>query len=225
MESSFTSLSAPYEKDISTHGNVWIDRCGAAASRCHFHVRWFVPFSPHGFFSLHYNYPSHELDNDSLKATLHRFEEVNWIRSEDDVDPHSQRSGTSVFITEAGGEIWESERRPDWSRYVMACDWGPKGPKGRERLSITGPSESICRDFFNAGCECGLLNYEGSRIRYASGKRRLFYWMPKQTVYLVSAWLNSTEIHDVDWQLLERRRTWWRSLDEIGSLWDLPQAS
>jgi hypothetical protein len=45
------------------------------------------------FFSLQYNYPSHELDNDSLKATLHHFEEENWIRSEDDVDPHSQKIG------------------------------------------------------------------------------------------------------------------------------------
>src|SRR5436309_2035593 len=66
-----------------------------------------------GIFSAQYNRPCHGLDDEALKAILDRFEEEGWTAGHDYESPWSA-SDRTVEMTPAGGQIWESERRPDW---------------------------------------------------------------------------------------------------------------
>lgn len=173
-------------------------------------------------FPLQYNYPSHELDAQTLVDTLRRFESIGWTGGVNFVDQGS-RSNRSIRITNAGAELWEAERRPDWTRFVMEWYGRSIGDSARHRVSVLGHSPSVCRQFFDVLCECGFFDYDGGRVLTASAQRRLIYWRPKQTVYLVSAWLNSWH-NPTDWLYFQMHRTWWRFPDEIGTLWEFPSA-
>lgn len=173
-------------------------------------------------FPLQYNYPSHELDTEALRETLHRFESLGWTSGEDYID-HWSRRDRSIRITDAGARLWESERKPDWSRFVM--DWYGRSVSdtGRHRVSVLGHSRSICRTFFDVSCDCGFFDFDGGRVVTARATRQIVYWRKEQTVYLVSAWLNSW-CSPTDWNYFQRRRIWWRFPGEIGILWELPPA-
>lgn len=174
-------------------------------------------------FPLQFNYPSHELEERTLTETLNRFESFGWTRGEDFIDQWS-RPDRSIRITGLGAGLWGSERKPDWSRFVM--DWYGRSiaDTERHRVAILGHSQSVCREFFDVSCDCGFFDYDGGRVVTASAPRQLVYWREQQRVYLVSAWLNSWH-SPADWAYFQEHRTWWRFPDEIGTLWELPAAT
>lgn len=171
-------------------------------------------------FSSQFNFPSHRLDDDSLNATLDRWERSGWITGEARTNRHGVADRT-VWLTAAGGQLWESERKPDWSRYV--ADWYNPWRMGgeRPRVSIFGHSASICKSFFRAGCQSGFFDYRGGKTACGKGRRQLIKWRRPQTVFLLSAWLERTD-SPTDWSLLEMKRCWWRFPNEIAKFWDWP---
>jgi hypothetical protein len=176
-----------------------------------------------GVFSGQYNRPCHGLDDLALKATLDRFEKKGWTTGKGYASPWSA-SDRSVEMTPTGGQLWESERLPDWTRHVMDEGDGSCRPGSeRHRASIFGYSPVIVRAFFDAGCACGFFDFAGGPIRTGVARRRWVYWRPLQPVYRLSAWVESWSRH-TDWERMETMRCWWRFPDEIGKLWGLPPA-
>src|SRR6266508_3060319 len=109
-------------------------------------------------------------------------------------------------MTPMGGKLWESERLPDWTRRVTDVYGGSRCADSlRHRVSIFGHSPVITRAYFDAGSRCGLLDFGPGPIRTGVGRRRLIYWRPPQTVYLLSAWVESW-IWRVDWDRMESMR-------------------
>src|SRR5262249_5200981 len=175
------------------------------------------------FFSGQYNRPCHGLDDAALNDTLDRFEKLGWTTGRNYSSPWSDADRT-VELTSAGGHLWESERLPDWLRYVMDTGGGwVCTNRTRHRVSIYGYSPTIVREFFDVGTACGFFGVTAGPIRTAVAKRKWIYWRPPQVVHLLSSWIESWH-SDVDWQRMEAMRTWWRFPDEIGKLWGLPPA-
>ncbi len=171
---------------------------------------------------LQYNYPSHDLDDVELAQTLDRFEAQGWITGEDFINRRSNPD-RSIKITLDGAGVWESERRPDWSRNVTDTSGRTIPNTERHRIRIYGHSLAICREFFDVACACGYYDYDGGRVRTAASHDQLVYWRPAQRIYLLSAWVSSWHM-PTDWTYFEANRTWWRRPDEIGKLWGLPEA-
>lgn len=167
----------------------------------------------HAVFSEQWNYPSHGFDDETLVQTLDRFETEGFVTSKTSFDRHGHPDRT-VRLTEVGGSLWESERLPDWPRYVS--DIYP-----RNRISIYGYSAETCQRYFAVACESGLVNYNNGRVITAVSQRRLIYWRPSQAVHLLcarGAELPGTSFN-IDWDYFESHRSWWRFPNEIGTLW------
>jgi len=165
-------------------------------------------------FAQQWNRPSHGFDDETLVKTLHRFETEGLITSEAFYNSRGYPDRT-VRLTEAGGALWESERVPDWSRYVT--DMHPKN-----RISVYGYTAEACDRYFQVACDAGLINYVGGRIRRAVAQRDLIYWRPVQPVYLLCAAVAKREERQgqfVDWSYFESHRSWWRFADEIATFW------
>lgn len=173
-------------------------------------------------FPYQFNYPEHGLDNKSLLATLARFESEGMIVSERTKNRHDKFDLT-LRVTMLGGSIWESERKPDWTRYIEDIYRPPRPNSERFRVSILGHSREICHAFFDAGIHSGFVDYRGGRIATASGSRSLIYWRPVESVFMLSAWVES-EHSETDWKHFEMKRCWWRFAYEIGKLWGWPPA-
>lgn len=183
-----------------------------------------------GVFSGQYNRPCHGLSDQALQTILDRFEKEGWTTGRDYASPWSA-SDRTVEMTPAGGLIWESERRPEWTRYVIK-----RGASGifnaptRHRVAIYGFSPNVVRSFFDVGSACRFFAVNIGPVRTAVAMRQLIYWRPAQPVYLLSSWLLSWSMRvdwphlSVDWPLMEQDRSWWRFPDEIGKLWGLPPA-
>ncbi|MBL8815490.1 MAG: hypothetical protein JNL58_05640 [Planctomyces sp.] len=163
-----------------------------------------------------WNRSSHGLNDETLVRTLHRFEVEGLISSEAFYDSHGNPDRT-VRLTESGGALWESERLPDWTRFVE--DIYPEN-----RISIYGHAPDVCDRYFHVACEAGLINYGGGRIRRAVALRKLIYWRPVQPVYLLSAAVakdGGSQCRLPDWEYFESHRIWWRFANEIATFWPI----
>lgn len=164
-------------------------------------------------FAQQWNRTSHGLSDEALFSTFKRFEAEGLISSEAFYDSRGNPDRT-VQLTEAGGALWESERLPDWSRYVT--DMYPQN-----RISIYGHTPNVCDLYFHVACEASLINYCEGRIRRGVALRKLIYWRPAQPVYLLSAAVakgKDSQYHFTDWTYFESHRVWWRFADEIATL-------
>ncbi len=175
----------------------------------------------HKIFPQQFNYPSHGLNPPDLKKTLDRFECEGLLTGRDFIDRWGNPD-RYVGATAKGGRLWETERNPDWSRY-LTCLHFCRDDSDRNRVSIYGHSPSVCQAYFDAARNCGVLDYRGGLVRYGIGNRQLIWWRESQTVYLLSAWLESWRCN-WDWSHLEMKRCWWYSPDEISKLWGWPPA-
>jgi len=171
-------------------------------------------FYRNSIFAEQWNLPPHGLDDEALVKTLDRFETEGLISSEA-CDDYRGRPDRTVRLTDAGGSLWESERRPDWLRYATHI-------YPMNRISICGYSAETCDRYFQVACDSGLINYNGGRIRRAVANRQLIYWRPPQPVHLLCAHVakeSSGTFLDVNWSYFELHRTWWRFPNESATFW------
>lgn len=172
-------------------------------------------------FAEQFNHPSHNLTLEHVTRVLDYFEQDGLITGVEFVDRWG-RPDKEVLATAKGGALWESERAPDWSRY-LECLYNGRDGHERIRFSIYGHSPQICRAYFEAARDAGQLDYGNGRIKTGIGSRPLVWWRPAQTVYLLSVWLESWRCN-TDWSYLEMKRCWWFSPEEISKLWEWPPA-
>lgn len=173
-------------------------------------------------FPYQFNCPEHGLDDETLIVTLDRLESDGVITGEPSSSRHGKPDRT-IRVTERGGLVWESERRPDWTRYVTESYGSSRPDSERHRVTVFGHSRPICQAFFDAGVQSGFLDYRCGRIGTAFGNRNLIYWRPVERVFMLSAWVESWQ-SATDWGHFEMKRCWWRFADEIGKLWGWPPA-
>src|SRR5690242_15904742 len=86
-------------------------------------------------FPYQYNCPTHGLDDATLNQTLDRFETQGWLTGENFEVPGSG-TDRSIRVTPAGGQLWEAERLPDWTRHVMEVYGRTRPGTKRHRVSI-----------------------------------------------------------------------------------------
>ncbi len=174
-------------------------------------------------FSWQYNRTCHCLSDSKLNETLDRFEMRGWTTGRN-ISTSWSATDRTVELTQKGGQLWESERLPDWSRYVIDSGGARTFDEPtRHSVLIYGHSPTIVREFYDIGRECKFFGIQASEVRTASALRSWIYWRPPQRLYLLASWIESYNNH-VDWDNMEALRTWWRFPDEISKLWGLPPA-
>ncbi len=172
-------------------------------------------------FPYQFSYAAHGLTPRQVIETLDKFEREGLITGKDLIDPRG-KPDKEVLVTQKGGQLWEAERNPDWSRFLDG-HYSGRDDKDRIRFSIYGHSPQICRAYFEAARDSSVLDYRGGRIRTGVGNRQLIWWRPAQRVYLLSARLESWTCR-ADWSHLEMKRCWWFGPAEISKLWGWPPA-
>ncbi len=165
-----------------------------------------------------FNCKSHGLNHSDLNCALAHLEANGWLSGEDSVNSASEPD-RSYRLTTSGGSCWESERLPDWTRYVI--EW--YGGRKRSRVKIFGHSLAMCNAFYQVSCACGFLASETQKIYWAEATRQLIYWRPPQRVFILSAWLSERSLR-TDWSHFEMKRCWWRFPEDIRKLWNWPSA-
>ncbi len=178
-----------------------------------FMFQWWVPLRAlrREKYSFHMNCRyNHNLDDARLMATVERLVEVGWIAPKEEPDG----IGPPCFsLTEAGGDLWQRERRPDWTTYVdeSVCHV-------ESRLTVLSPSEETANRYFDVGRSVGLWLVEGPvnrRIRMIDFD--LLPWRTFKTVFAVVA-DNVADDFETRWDRYESQRTWWRNIGELDSI-------
>ncbi|MEN1682108.1 MAG: hypothetical protein AAGJ46_21230 [Planctomycetota bacterium] len=125
-----------------------------------------------------------------------------------------------MALTASGGRVWERERRPVWDRYVVERypfdrgDWAV--------MSVAGYSRAAVDDFLRVGEEhafWGPANTLRRQRQAVAATLPLIRWRPTQEVHITNV-VSSSDTYRwrCDWDGLNRSRTWWRTPDELATL-------
>jgi hypothetical protein len=156
----------------------------------------------------------HDLDDASLECNIRWLCEHGVLESQHDGDR------TWFQMTRDGGELWSRERCPVWERYCR--DRYTTTLRGLTLMSVMAVSPEV-RDHFLA-----LWPQHPARRRTTVvADRPLIGWHPFPRVYIGVAtyeephlrspfdytiWAEERRQH---WAMLERERSWWRSVPEL----------
>ena len=158
---------------------------------------------------------SHSLETKVLRDLIYRLVENGILSSHP-----SDLDGTIFYgLTEAGGKLWEVERVPNWERYCT--DYSTEDETGQWMLSVESPAAATVQAFIDCATHCRLFGFKQEEIRRTTlieEKPSIVYWKAFSTVYSMSVPMNALmDANLVDWQEYERRRSWWRTLTELGN--------
>ena len=124
--------------------------------------------------------------------------------------------GPYYSLTELGGQLWEAERCPDWSRFV-STNSRPFGTLSPNRMSILSPKGSTARKCLGGFIASGLVAPK-SRPRFRKLLNyKILYWttFPEITVLHVRTHPDEESSDFLDWDVYEEVRTWWRVIPEM----------
>ncbi len=134
---------------------------------------------------------------------------------------------THYGLTPDGGRLWELERQPDWNLFVSYESWSEEMPDGEEiwYTSVRSLSSEVAQKYWQTALDVGLIrsqNLDLMTIGHPRNKSPMIYWKPPFeplfeicTPYLPShdeTWV------DINWEVYEQNRVWWRHLLELGGL-------
>ena len=155
---------------------------------------------------------SHNLETSFLREIIDKLINNDIIKS--------YPTGNKVFyaLTETGGILWEAERAADWERYCI--DSSTVEENGNGILSVESPSITTAQAFLVRARDCLLYKFNQDDFETTTlSERRIstVEWRTFPTVYSLSVETYPLpEINVVDWNQYESKRTWWRSLTELG---------
>lgn len=112
-----------------------------------------------------------------------------------------------LWLTERGLEAWECERRPDWTKVLLDS-------LADSVLSVLSPSQELNCAFLAVAQEAGLHDFVG-RFGHRPAS---FEIVPHKRLDGVESRCRIADGPSwrADWGLYEARRTWWRTLGELG---------
>jgi hypothetical protein len=130
---------------------------------------------------------------------------------------HCERDGMYYGLTRAGGERWESERRPDWSLHLR--DVYGQMRSGMKTLVVCSPSCETAERFLETARRVGWRDFSRARTRHWSFPNySLIPWkrFPRTHLLAVRDVLDHSVL--IDWNAYEVERTWWRDISELDTL-------
>lgn len=157
---------------------------------------------------------AHNLDDAALECN------IRWLCEHGVLEPHRYGKYTSFHMSRNGGELWSQERRPVWERYCT--DRYNITSRGRTQMSVMAVTAEV-RDHFLALWP----EYPARRKTAVISDLPLLGWHPFVRVYVGVAtyeerhqwtpdeYINWAEQHRQHWAMLERERSWWRSVPEL----------
>jgi hypothetical protein len=159
-------------------------------------------------FPLSFNRDSHAMDDVSLQLLLARWLRIGWLHARDAHD------GLRYGLTPLGLQIWERERRPDWSRFVVNSHRESED-SGRTIETELGASKPVIEAFHALRQELtGVSSLRVRRLRMTIDRARLHPVKILSPLFaIVSVRPHANE--PTDWARYERERIWWRDSVEL----------
>ena len=167
---------------------------------------------------------SHGLSDADLELTLASLVFRGLLNCKDGkiwrVESRDYVDGKTYTLTNAGGKLWELERRPDWNRYLVTCQW-QLSTNSRGMIRIVCPTEDIGRLCMGAMFAAGLITPAG-RIRVRNiWDAQLLPWRTFKQVTSIRCKI-SDNVNDAmfptHWGVYNAKRCWWRDIAELDSL-------
>ena len=162
----------------------------------------------------------HDLDGPELRSVFRRWLDLGWI------DLEREESKSYFRLAPPGVAVWETERKPDWRRYVT--DTYRELPSGKPYVMILAHDREIAEDFWRIGSRTGRFKATDSPIRQRVLRNySLIEWLPARDIHVLVGMLR-------DWNVVEptnnkdpiergpeaeKERTWWRFPWETSKFW------
>ena len=165
-------------------------------------------------FPIHNNTPySHGFNTRELDAVLIKFSNEDVLFSEQ--HNHHGKQTQYFGLTAKGGELWESERKPSWGRYIDDSQELSK-EEGIWKAKIRAFSPEILTESSAYYAESGFLGIPVSELEYAQVISSLVYWKEPFTVYECTYLAREDECpKKTNWAEYEKNRKWWRNVREL----------
>ncbi len=129
--------------------------------------------------------------------------------------PRRERKRMCVELTRLGGEMWSAERCPVWSRWAEESH--PTTRRGKHALQLRALSHDALQNLIEVGTEACLWELGNARTRFRRiANYRLVAWAPARELHIMYA-IGVVEDSDLDcdWELFERKRLFWRGVQEL----------
>lgn len=176
-------------------------------------------------YSFHMNCRySHGLSDDELQSVLASLVVRGLLHRTTGpifrLETQSYIDGDLYSMSEAGGELWERERLPDWNRFLCADHW-ELGSHCRSMVRVVCADERIARMYLGAMYASGQTSPVG-RLRVRTvWNVRLLTWKTFSKVQSIRCKTNQN-VHGspsvTDWDLYNEIRCWWQDVRELDSL-------
>lgn len=160
---------------------------------------------------------NHSLDDVSLRQTIDSLIDRNLLHM---IGNSVNATDTAYSLTESGGEMWELERQPDWTRYVTTSQ-NIIGHNPTGSLRVLCNDEQIGRQCIGAMFASGLITPASSIRSRVLCNKRLVPWKSFPVIHALRC-RTSDNVDQwpkpVEWDAYNSSRCWWRSIDELLSL-------
>jgi hypothetical protein len=174
----------------------------------------------HKGFELLFNHRSHRFDNARLKEVLSDLCRRGVLQFD---------ATNSVFsMTTEGCELWSLERCPVWERF--ASERYGQQLSGKETISIVATGADTLDEILTVGSSVGMWGDYFARVRIFQIRNHELlpsrkFPMLHAAVVICKPFVHLGHSHDEDVLEYERRRTWWRNVNELQKVLDIQNSA
>ena len=151
---------------------------------------------------------SHSFSEKELEERFSVWKQQGWIVEKDNGE---ERFYTLTFV---GGEIWESERLPCWDLFCLDTSYLTDDEQ-QSWLEIFCVKEEVGRAFAKTALACGLYHFPLEQLSLTEAAHN----EPLDWKSFPRVWSWKVQLQEglggLDWEVYEKERSWWRSLDEL----------
>jgi hypothetical protein len=161
---------------------------------------------------------THGLDDEALSRTLRSLVGRGLFACETHDDEAPRYS-----LTPRGGDLWEAERKPDWTRYCRARLTGIAS--GAHRARVFSPDRTTLDRFISVATETRYYTNMPARWRHAQlANCALLPWKTYPTVHVALFKLPEQRFENVDWKRFTKERASWSCVSGLTSPAAVPTA-
>lgn len=162
---------------------------------------------------------SHSLSDRSLQSTLQDFlvSKLVWRK------PGGSAGKDIYTLSDNGGHLWEKERKPDWSSFVVTTQ-NAVAHVAEVQQMINCSSEQVGRLCAGALFASGLVIPCGPmRLRRKYNKRLIPWKSFAKVITIIFPVRKQLTESAVDWSVYERSRCWWSSTRDLIHAFQTPE--